>query len=129
MNQTRSLFAMATPAEEFSPGLRRRALASGEGFELTQWFFDADVRGGGHAHGYDEAAFIVDGEFRVRLGEESNVVGAGDSYTLPAGVPHDVQCEKAGSYVVLKLALAEGVDHHHDHDHDHDGAHDHDHDH
>jgi len=129
MNQTRSLFAMATPAEEFSPGLRRRPLATGTGFELTQWFFDENVRGGGHAHGYDEAAFIVDGEFRIRLGEESNVVRAGDSYALPAGVPHDVECVKAGSYVVLKLAPADAADdgHGHDHHHGHDGEHDHDH--
>ncbi len=40
-----------------------------------------------HSHG-DQWGIVVEGEFRFTIGEDTFTFTAGDSYFVPAGVPH-----------------------------------------
>jgi mannose-6-phosphate isomerase-like protein (cupin superfamily) len=52
-------------------------------------------------HDYDEAILVVDGRFRLGLGDEIIELGAGDFFVIPAGVPH--RGEPGGSQGTLMI--------------------------
>ena len=100
-------------------GIRQRALARGPLMRVDQFFFEAGATAGGHAHNLEELGYIISGEFEMTLGGETKRVTGGDSYSLPAGVPHDIKCLKAGTYVLVKLASPPSPTHDQHEDHKH----------
>ncbi|MFW5947799.1 MAG: cupin domain-containing protein [Gemmatimonadota bacterium] len=56
------------------------AFAEGEG--LTE-----------HTSPYDALVVVLDGEARIRIGDTSYTVAAGETITLPANVPHALDAE------------------------------------
>ena len=84
-------------------GIRQRALARGPMMRVDQFVFEAGATAGGHAHGLEELGYVISGEFEMTLGGETRTVKGGDSYSLPAGVRHDIKCLKSGTYVLVKL--------------------------
>lgn len=56
------------------------AFAEGEG--LTE-----------HTSPYDALVVVLDGEARIRVGGALHTVGAGQTITLPAGVPHALDAD------------------------------------
>jgi mannose-6-phosphate isomerase-like protein (cupin superfamily) len=52
-------------------------------------------------HDYDEAILVVEGRFRLGLGEEIVELGAGDFYVIRAGVRH--RGEPGGSHGTLMI--------------------------
>jgi quercetin dioxygenase-like cupin family protein len=129
MDTTKSLFTSGDrPLEDVldakknvMKGIRQRSLARGPLMRVDQFFFEAGATAGGHAHNLEELGYIISGEFEMTLGGETKRVTAGDSYSLPAGIRHDIKCLKDGTYVLVKLTTGTPAQ-----DHDH-GAHGHKH--
>jgi quercetin dioxygenase-like cupin family protein len=63
-----------------------------------------------HVHEDDEAYYVLDGQLRVRCGEETFEAEAGDFVFLPRGVPHEqmVLSESARKLMLLCPAGIEG---------------------
>jgi quercetin dioxygenase-like cupin family protein len=57
-----------------------------------------------HSHSREEFAFVVKGRVTLTLGDEENVLSAGDAVTLPAGSPH--RWENRGKETVEVLIVA-----------------------
>ena len=54
-------------------------------------------------HGYAEGLLVIDGQLRLRIGDEAVTVSRGELYVVPAGVPHSVDAGSAGTLVILDV--------------------------
>jgi quercetin dioxygenase-like cupin family protein len=70
------------------PGIRRRTLTYGSATMLIEFRLDAGAALPVHAHPQEQTGYLVAGRIRLTVGEETRVVGPGDGWSIPAGVPH-----------------------------------------
>ena len=54
-------------------------------------------------HDYAEGLLVVDGQLRLRIGDEAVTVSRGELYVVPAGVPHSVDAGSGGTLVILDV--------------------------
>lgn len=67
-------------------GLRGWLLQSESG-QVLFMEADTDVNVDEHAHG-NQWGIVIDGRMKLTIGEETRTYARGDSYFIPAGVPH-----------------------------------------
>jgi quercetin dioxygenase-like cupin family protein len=92
-----------TPLEPGSKeGVSKRVVADTPTLSVTEYFWDKDHETvGDHAHDWDTANFIVSGTFEVKIGGRTEILRAGDSYTIPKGTPRGMKALEAGSYILV----------------------------
>ncbi|QGX99708.1 cupin domain-containing protein [Roseovarius faecimaris] len=81
----------AENAAEFFPGMQvwwRGALARGSHQELCWVKFEPGSTYPLHSHPYEQVSVMVQGRMRLRVGDETREVGAGDMWFAPADMPH-----------------------------------------
>ncbi|HWQ29020.1 MAG TPA: cupin domain-containing protein [Dehalococcoidia bacterium] len=78
-------------AVEMFPGVTRRTLNSGERTTLAEIVLAAGAVVPEHSHPHEQVGYVVRGRVRVRIGDQTRDLGAGDSYLAPGGVPHVVE--------------------------------------
>jgi quercetin dioxygenase-like cupin family protein len=74
--------------------------ASGNSFSIHEW------RGSGPAklhvhHSDDEAWHVLEGELTFRYADRTEIVGAGKTVFVPAGVPHTYSTGAGARYLVI----------------------------
>jgi mannose-6-phosphate isomerase-like protein (cupin superfamily) len=79
--------------------LRRKLEALG--FEVARYVYPPGTRFGTHTHGTDKIDAVVSGRFRIRMGNESVVLEAGDCVHVPRGAEHSA--EVVGQEPVVSL--------------------------
>lgn len=78
----------------------RRILQSGDGLMLVEFQFRKGGIGAVHSHAdHEQVGYIIQGRFEVTLGEETRVIGAGDSYYAARDVSHGVVALEDGVIV------------------------------
>lgn len=65
-----------------------RTLAQGKNMSLTLFAFDKGEEISSHSSGGDAMVYILDGESKITVGEETFNVKKGETIVMPAGVPH-----------------------------------------
>lgn len=101
--------ARETPTQPVKDGVVKRVIADTGTLSVTEYFWEKDHQTvGDHAHDWDTANFIVSGTFEVRIGGRTEVLRAGDSYTIPKGTARTMTAIEAGSYI---LVMARGHTH------------------
>lgn len=55
-----------------------------------------------HSHPHEQVGMVVEGKARFFVGDEEQLLGPGDMYTIPGGVTHRVVAEK-GRVVALDI--------------------------
>lgn len=83
-------YADAAPVEVM-PGLLRRTLVTGKSMMICEFTLDAGVEIPRHAHPHEQVGYVASGKVRITVGDESFVLGPGDSYYAPSGVQHGAQ--------------------------------------
>lgn len=83
-------YADAAPVEVM-PGLLRRTLVTGKSMMICEFTLDAGVEIPSHAHPHEQVGYVASGKVRITVGDESFVLGTGDSYYAPSGVQHGAQ--------------------------------------
>ncbi len=78
----------AKPAGE---GVTRRVLAHCEKLMPCELHMAKGALIPEHAHVHEQVSYIVSGSCRFTVGDEANVVNAGDSVYMPSNVPHRVE--------------------------------------
>ena len=53
-----------------------------------------------HAHDNEQLGICLSGSLVFRVGEESRELGAGETWCIPGGVPHELQVGPEGAVVV-----------------------------
>ena len=79
------------PWIELAPGIRRRTVTHGE----TMYQMIAELKAGSvmppHQHAQEQIIHILSGRMKVNAGNDSRVLGPGDSYYLASNVSHGVE--------------------------------------
>lgn len=70
------------------PGIRRKTLSHGGATMLTEFRLDAGATLPVHDHPEEQTGYLVAGRLRLTIGGETRVVGPGDGWSIPGGVPH-----------------------------------------
>lgn len=76
--------------EEVAPGIRRKVTAYGDDLMTVYVEFKAGAVGALHRHPHRQISYIQSGSFLVHIGGETQRLGAGDHYYIPANVEHGV---------------------------------------
>jgi quercetin dioxygenase-like cupin family protein len=73
-----------------------------EGREITFAIVELDSGAvvGQHQHPNEQVGIILKGALRFNIGSESRDLHVGDTYVIPAGVPHDAIAGPQGAVVV-----------------------------
>ena len=99
---SRITLARETSTQPVKDGVVKRVIADSSTLSATEYFWDKDHETvGDHAHEWDTANFIVSGTFEVTIGGRTEVLRAGDSYTIPRGTTRSMRALEAGSYVLV----------------------------
>ena len=69
----------------------RRARLEALGYRVTRYVYPAGTRFPPHSHDVDKTDGVLSGRFRMTLGEESLVLGAGDMLEVPAHARHSAE--------------------------------------
>lgn len=77
-------------------GVQRRILAYGPDLMLVKVAFEAGGIGARHHHVHSQITYVESGVFRCTVGEEEQVLRAGDIFYAAPSVWHGVECLEAG---------------------------------
>ncbi|WP_051243929.1 cupin domain-containing protein [Azohydromonas australica] len=68
----------------------------------------ANAAAGRHTHPGDEVGYVMEGQLQLTVeGQAPRLVKAGESFTVPAGVPHDAHNDGTGTAKLLGVYLVE----------------------
>ena len=87
MQVERSNFERDGPLSE--PGLRRKL--EGLGYRVSRYIYPPGTYFAMHAHATDKIGAVVSGHFRITMGAEEVLLGAGDAVYVPSGVEHSAE--------------------------------------
>lgn len=85
--------------QRLADGVHARAV-HGDRITLAYVELDPDAILPEHAHENEQVGLVIAGSMRFRIGDETRDVHAGDSWCIPANVPHDVHTGADGAIVV-----------------------------
>jgi quercetin dioxygenase-like cupin family protein len=104
------LMTLAAPAQE---GIKRTPLQKvdfPDGYTTVTGLAEIQpgVAAGRHTHPGIETGYVLEGETVLSIdGEPDRTMKAGDSYTIPAGVPHDAKAVGEAPVKVLGIYIVE----------------------
>lgn len=49
-----------------------------------------------HKHPNEQSGYVISGKYRIVFGDNDQVIGLGDSYTIPRGVEHRIEIIEPG---------------------------------
>lgn len=80
-------------------GVAFTLLAVGQQSMVTKMNYRVENRVPLHSHPNEQSGYVVSGSYRLRVGGQEEVLGPGDSYSIPAGVEHGIEVLEAGEVV------------------------------
>ncbi len=75
------------PYREILPGVRIR-IVPGSSLMLSVVDLDDQVEVPTHQHPHEQAGVVLNGTPEMWIGDERRLLGPGDAYLVPGGVPH-----------------------------------------
>jgi len=91
-------FADISP-KEVAPGMSRKVMAFGPDLMSVHVTFKKGAIGAAHRHPHRQISCVVKGSFKVRVGDETRILGEGDHFYAPADVEHGVEALEDGVLV------------------------------
>lgn len=85
-----------TPWEQLGGGLERQILVYDHALMMVRVRFQPGAVGAPHHHPHRQATLVEAGSFEVRIGGDTQILTAGDSFFVPPGVEHGVVALEAG---------------------------------
>ena len=85
--------------ENTAPGVKRQILAYGPDLMLVRVEFERGAVGALHHHPHRQVTYVASGRFECSVGDETQVLVAGDSFFARADVPHSVRALDAGTLI------------------------------
>lgn len=80
-------------------GVTFTLLAVGQQAMVTKMHYRLEDRVPFHAHPNEQSGYVVSGTYRLKVNGQEEVLGLGDSYSIPAGVEHSLEVLEAGEVV------------------------------
>jgi quercetin dioxygenase-like cupin family protein len=86
-------------ADEPYPGLERRAFDA-VGATVNEYRFQPGARFPVHAHPQEQITLVEEGEVEMTIGDEVEVLAAGDWSVVGPDVPHGIRARDGGARIV-----------------------------
>lgn len=87
------------PWEQVAEGVRRKVLGHGPDLMMVRVEFEEGAIGAIHHHPHRQVTYVVDGSFEVHVGDQCEMLGAGDCFYVQAEVPHGVVAKAPGTLI------------------------------
>ena len=84
------------PWETVGKGVQRQIMGYDDKIMLVNVKFDKGGIGPMHEHYHSQVTYVVSGEFKMTIGEETKILKGGDSFYIPPHVMHGTTCQEAG---------------------------------
>ena len=65
-----------------------------DGSQMAIWTSTEDVISREHVHDYDEYFIVVEGEYKLKISNETTILRKADEYHIPKGTPHSGESKK-----------------------------------
>lgn len=88
--------ATTTNWQDLGGGLRRQVVAYGPELMLVKVAFATGGVGAPHQHPHVQLSYVESGVFEATVGNQTQVLRAGDTFYAPSNVRHGVVCREAG---------------------------------
>lgn len=85
--KTSPLFSQ--PAAELSAGIQTQGF-SGQQLMVTRLIFASGAVGTSHSHPHEQLTIVLRGSVEMTMGDERQVLNAGDAVSIPSNVVHGV---------------------------------------
>lgn len=84
--------------EVLKEGLSRKIVAYSDEIMMVEVNFTAGVEFGDlHAHpDHEQVTYVKSGKFKFTIGDETKVVGPGDTLYMKKDIPHGAECLESG---------------------------------
>ena len=98
MGQQSNVFVKATDVEleDVAQGLTRQVLGYNDDIMLVRVTFEKGAIGERHSHPHRQVTYVESGSFEVEINGEKQVLNSGDSFMIPADLPHGAVCLAPG---------------------------------
>lgn len=73
---------------EVAPGVRLKTLVHGSSTLMAAFQLAAGHALPAHVHPHEQTGYLVSGRIRLRIGDETRELTAGDAWTVPGGIEH-----------------------------------------
>ena len=90
------LFGKKVPFEPVAPGVKRQVLGFNNQIMMVKVYFEEGSEGYVHSHFHSQVAYVAEGEFDVKVGNETKALVAGDCFFMEPNIEHGAVCKKAG---------------------------------
>jgi quercetin dioxygenase-like cupin family protein len=74
--------------KDLGNGVTRSILAAGGKLMTVEFVFAKGSVGAMHSHPHEQVGYVITGSFEFTIAAEKTVLNAGDTYYVPANVPH-----------------------------------------
>ncbi|MFZ7127115.1 MAG: cupin domain-containing protein [Desulfobacterales bacterium] len=97
------MFSIADEAgyRDILPGIRMKTLVWGECTLMTEFRLEPGASLPSHDHPHEQTGYLVSGCLRLFIGDESRVIGPGDSWVIPGRTSH--RAEAIDSSVAVEV--------------------------
>jgi quercetin dioxygenase-like cupin family protein len=65
-----------------------------DGSQVAIWTSMEDIISKEHVHDYDEYFIVVEGEYKLKMNNETTILRKGDEFHVPKGIPHSGESKK-----------------------------------
>ena len=73
---------------EAAPGVRLKTLVHGVATLMAEFHLAAGHELPAHVHPHEQTGYLVRGRIRLRIGDQTRELAAGDAWSVPGGVEH-----------------------------------------
>lgn len=85
--------------ETVADGLSRKVGAYNDNLMVVEVHFEAGVTAPLHHHRHEQITYVVSGKFEFTVGDQTYIVGAGDSLYKEPNIEHGATCLEAGTLI------------------------------
>lgn len=90
---------MTFPEVEVAGGVKRQVLADHPNLMVVAFRFAKGMEGALHHHPHVQSTYVKSGAFEFRLGDQTMIVRAGDSFVISSDVEHGCRCLEDGELI------------------------------
>lgn len=95
--------------ETVGEGVKRKIMTYDANLMMVVVAFDAGGIGAAHSHVHTQMSYVNSGAFEITIGDEKQVLKAGDAYFIPPNVWHGAVCQEAGVLVDVFTPMREDL--------------------
>lgn len=85
--------------EDMGGGIKRQIMGYDDSIMMVKVRFEEGGVGSPHEHYHAQTTYVVEGEFELTIGDEKQILVAGDSFYIPPHKIHAAICLKEGMLI------------------------------